>query len=159
MQDTLSNQIKVLLFNEDVLLKSQVERKECMTVQKFDYCSTRTLNHAGWPYGPSSAVSLHLLVRSELEGKERIFYRLLQSSEQQTFSLFFNATFNPDNTLKEYKGATIVAGYVIQIEDAFKSYAGEKEEENQMLMDIHILVSSIKYMGKNLHNTLFISQK
>ncbi|MEG1563170.1 MAG: hypothetical protein RR365_05520 [Bacteroides sp.] len=159
MQETLSNQIKVLLFNEDVASRSQIERKECLTVQKFDYGSTRTLNSIGWPYGPSASVTLNLLVRSELGGKERFFYDLLQSSEQHSFSLFFNAAFNPDNTLKEYKGATIFTGYVVQIEDAFQSYVKEKDEDNQMLMDIHILVSSIKYMGRKLDKTLFISQK
>lgn len=159
MQEVLSNQIKVLLFAGDVACRSQIERKECLTVEKFDYCSMRTLNHSGWPYGPSSSVSLHLLVKSELAGQEKQFYEQFKSGEQQMFSLFFNAVFNPDKTLKESKDTTVISGYIVQIEENFKSYSSEKEEEKQMMMDIHILVSFIKYMGANLNKTLYISQK
>jgi hypothetical protein len=158
MQQILSNQVKALFFMENITKGAPVPQRQCLTVQHFDYCSKRTLNKEGWPYGTSSSVILHITVKSQPDGRYKQFYQCLKSDEPLTCSLLFNATFDSARTVRDYDGAMVFTGYVVNIEETYLSHALQKKDSDQMLTDLRILVSSIEYVGANQNQTLFIIQ-
>ncbi|MDR1881986.1 MAG: hypothetical protein LBR26_04295 [Prevotella sp.] len=143
---------------ENMTKGAPIPQRQCLTVQHFDYCSKRTLNKEGWPYGPSSSIILHVTVKSQPNGRYKQFYQWLKSDEPLTCSLLFNAAFDSDRKVRDYDGAMVFTGYVVDVEETFLSHAPQKKDSRQMLTDLQILVSSIEYVGAGQNQTLFIIQ-
>ena len=72
------------------------------------------------------------------------------------YSFLFNATFNASRRLSECQDAMVVTGYVVDVEETYESALSEDGEAEQMLINAKILMSNIKYLGRerNLQLTM-----
>lgn len=150
----VSNHIKALLIAEDITETSRVAQHKCLTLQHFDYKCQRPRNEAGEPYGATVSVTLNCTLRSTDD--IRVFYDRLKSNAVFSYTCVFNAVFDAQKNLSDYEDAMIVTGYVIDVEEEFDSASGEKGDNEQMLVHVKILLSSITYVGRNNNKTLSI---
>ncbi len=153
---TLSNNIKAILIPEDFSEMARVSQDKCLTLQHFDYKCQRCRNEEGVPYGSTVSVILNCTIRT-VEGLQG-YYDCMKKNTPQAFSFIFNATFDNNRYLWDFEDAMIATGYVVDIEEDFNSATNEAGETEQILCDVKILLSNIKYIGKSSNKTLSIIQ-
>ena len=145
----LSNQLKALLVVEDITEQGvNVWRDNCFVIQHFHYDCHRRRNDAGEPYGPTVPAYLSFTVRVTSDNNGKILFERMQSHDTFPYSFLFNATFNASRRLSECQDAMVVTGYVVDVEETYESALSEDGEAEQMLIHAKILMSNIKYLGR-----------
>ena len=157
MADLLSNHLKALLLPEDILsAKQSVTRDKFLTVQDFDYKLSRTVDDMGMPFGETNSAVLTVTIRIFRSEQSKVFYERLQGNNAESFSFLFNTTFNPDQTVQDYEDAMVASGYVVDIHEKFSPATGRGGRSRQMLMSVKLLMSSVRFLGKDHEKLLQI---
>lgn len=150
MADNYSNHLKVVLVMEDICeMSDAILRSNCFTVQHFHYESRRSRNDESGVirYAEDSTV-LDITIRiNNPDGGKQLFAHM-QDQELHTYSFLFNATFKPTGRIDRYEDAMMTFGYVVDIEEDFSSNQPSGRQE-QMLMHVKLLLSSIVFMGRD----------
>lgn len=157
MAVTFSNYLKVVFVPEDICeMRDAILRENCFTVQHFNYESKRC-HDAGSSstYHSEASTKLDFTVRinTPVCGKQLLAH--MQDPEQHAYSFIFNATFKPTGRLLDYDDAMMATGYIIDIEEDFTTIQ-KKEQPEQMLMHIHLLLNAITFVGKEHNITLTV---
>ena len=154
MADYLSNQLKAVLFLEDINEGIPMRQEAGFTIQHFDYNCFRTRDKAGKPYGPSNASLMQITVKTiSADGYKELYYRL-NSTERYRFSVIFNATYDDFKILKDYADAMVVDGYIVDIEEVFDTTGNKKDG---MMLSMKILLHSLDYLGVRVDRKLVVN--
>ncbi len=161
------NEIKALVVPENILTIKSILQEFFSTVEEFHYNCLRKRNNRGMVYGPSEPVELEFCIRLNDPEDAKPYYEQLVSNEHFTFSFVFDATFNDNKVLTEYRDGMICDGYVVGIEEQYNNSqtaivnATKKmvASDEQIQLKIRLLLVSNTYIGreKNLQS-IFIHQ-
>jgi hypothetical protein len=92
-----------------------------------------------------------------------IFLMELASNNVSCFSFLFNATYGPNERLRDYEDGMVVRGYLVSAEEQYSTETSETGRYKQMLLDLKLLVSEVVYLGyeedKNLHGVFIHKNK
>ena len=154
MLEHISNQLKAVLFLEDITEGIPMRQENGFTIQHFDYNCFRTRDKVGRPYGPSNASLMQITVKTiSADGYKELYYRL-NSEERHLYSVIFNATYDEYKILKDYADAMVVNGYVVEVEEVFDTTGNKKEG---MALSMKILLHSLDYLGKRVDRKLMVN--
>lgn len=154
MADYISNQLKAVLFLEDVTEGIPMRQEAGFTVQHFDYNCFRTRDRVGKPYGPTNASLMQITVKTLSVNGYKELYSRLNSAELYPFSVIFNATYDGYKILQDYADAMVANGYIVEIEEIFDSIGRKKEG---MMLNMKILLHSLDYLGKRVNRKLLVN--
>lgn len=154
MADYISNQLKTVLYLEDITMGIPMRQVNGFTVQHFDYNCFRTRDGVGSPYGPTNASLMRITVKTLLSDGYKELYNRLKSTELYAFSVVFNATYDEFRVLKDYADAMVVNGYIVEIEEVFDTMSGKQEG---MMLNLKILLHSLEYLGKRVNRRLLVN--
>lgn len=145
---TLSNNTKVVLFNDNMVEIGTVLRGQCHVVQHYDFTLNRSRNATGEVYGLDAGSTLTLSVR--IGSKENLipFYQRLNSNEMSYFSFIFNARYDAMNIVEDYDSAIVVSGYLVDIIEEYNRHPDD--DTPQMLMHISILIRNVKHLSARI---------
>ena len=133
----------------------RILKENCLVVQNFDYQCTFKRNEKGRVYGAMESVVLSFKVRVNDPRHAMMFLMELASNNVSCFSFLFNATYGPNERLKNYEDGMVVKGYIVGAEEQYSTETSETGQYKQMLLDLRMLVSEVVYLGyekdKNLH--------
>jgi len=160
MADVLSNQLKAVFFPDDITTDagSAVFQQDCLTVRNYSSAFSRTREGRYIAGGLTTGSKLSISVRIHSSQAGKFFYESLWRDKPQSFSVLFNARFNPDGSLREYEDAMVVCGYIVDVGSAFDSAGTGAEAGTQMCMDASVLVYNVTYLGKDTNRTLTVRQ-
>ncbi len=153
MEANLSNNLKVVLFVGDFIEHKQIIRTSCYTVQSYDYDFYRNRTDLGIPFGQTIKPFVKISIKTLPKSISKMFYERLKLNDVFSFSLIFNAKYDDNKQLSNYDEAMIVSGYVVSVSENFKSRES-KESSDRMLMDITIMVRTIKFVDSYGENKL-----
>ena len=160
MATLYSNELKALLVPEDFLENPMsVLKEQCLTVQHFDYQCEHKRNASGEVYGSTEPVVLKFSIRVNSPRQARVFYNNLLSNSDLSYSFLFNATFNTYLRLENYEDGLVVNGHVVSVEENYNADKCVTGEEEQMMLDVTIMASSVTYLGreeKSNYKSVFI---
>ena len=89
MADYFSNQLKAVLFLEDITEGIPMRQAGGYTVQHFDYNCFRTRDKMGKPYGPSNASLMQIILKTiSADGYKELYHRLNTTVKGQNSWLF-----------------------------------------------------------------------
>lgn len=155
MADYLSNELKAVLFLEDITEGIPMRKEHGYTIQHFDYNYYRTRDHEGKPYGTSNTSLMDITVRTISANGYKELYQRLQSRELYPCTIVFNATYDEFQILKDYTDAMVVNGYIVEIEEVFDTI-GEKKQG--MMLSMKILLHSLDYLGTSVNRKYMVNQ-
>lgn len=154
MADYFSNQLKAVLFLEDITEGIPMRQAGGYTVQHFDYNCFRTRDKMGKPYGPSNASLMQIILKTiSADGYKELYHRL-NSQEFCPFTVVFNATYDEFRILNDYSDAMVANGYMVEIEELFDTQGSKKEG---MMLSMKILLHSLDYLGKRVNRKLMVN--
>lgn len=163
MATLLSNELKAAVILEDFLeTPKNILKENCLTVQKFDYDCVRKRTEKGNIYGAMNPVLLSFSVRVNDTLHALKFFKAITSNEVSSITFLFNATYDENNRLKDYEDGMVIKAYVVGTEEIYKTEYTEKEQIQQMLLNVKLLVSSVTYIGSEDKSNLkgvFIKKK
>ena len=155
-----SNELKAIIVADDFLENPMnILKDNCLTVQRFEYLCEHKRNAAGEVYGPTEPVILKLSVRVNSPRHTKVFFRHLLSNDRYSYSILFNATFNTYLRLENYEDGLVVNGHVVSVEENYNADKSITGEEEQMMLDVIIMASSVTYLGreeKSNYKSVFI---
>ena len=155
-----SNELKAIIVADDFLENPMnILKDNCLTVQRFEYLCEHKRNAAGEVYGPTEPVILKLSVRVNSPRHTKVFFRHLLSNGYYSYSILFNASFNTNQRLSNYEDGLVVNGYVVSVEENYNADKSITGEEEQMMLDVIIMASSVTYLGreeKSNYKSVFI---
>lgn len=154
MAEYISNQLKAVLFLEDITEGIPMRQEAGLTIQHFDYNCFRTRDKVGKPYGPSNASLMQITVKTLSADGYKELYQRLNSLEQYPFSVIFNATYDEFKILQDYADAMLVNGYIVEIDELFDSANSKKEG---MTLNMKLLLHSLDYLGKRVNRKLVVN--
>lgn len=148
MNTIYSNELKSIVIADNILEGSMnVLKENCMTVQHFDYQCRHKRNEANSVYGVSEQVILKFTVRINSSRHAPVFYHFLNSNQPHNFSFLFNATYNANQRMSDYEDGMVVNGYVVHIEENYNTQTEGRNNMEQILMTVTLLVCSVIYLG------------
>lgn len=154
MADYFSNQLKAVLFLEDITEGIPMRQADGYTVQHFDYHCFRTRDKMGKPYGPSNASLMQITLKTiSADGYKELYHRL-NSPELCPFTVVFNATYDEFRILKDCSDVMVANGYVVEVEELFDTQGDKKDG---MLLSLKILLHSLDYLGKRVNRKLMVN--
>ena len=154
MADYFSNQLKAVLFLEDINEGIPMRQEAGFTIQHFDYNCYRTRDKEGKPYGPSNASLMQVTVKTLSAAGYKELYNRLNSTDLYPFTLIFNAVYDSNKILKDYADAMVASGYIVEIEEKFDTIGYKKEG---MMLNMKILLQSLDYLGKRVNRELVVN--
>ena len=154
MLEYMSQQLKAVMFLEDINEGIPARQENGFTIQHFDYSCFRSRNKMGIPYGPSNASLMLITLKTISSDGYKELYQRLNSMEQYDFSLIFNATYDDYRILQDYEDAMIAHGYVVEIEELFDT---TDTQHNGMTLYMKILLHSLDYIGSRVDRQLFVN--
>ena len=154
MLEYMSQQLKAVMFLEDINEGIPARQENGFTIQHFDYSCFRSRNKMGIPYGPSNASLMLITLKTISSDGYKELYQRLNSMEQYDFSLIFNATYDDYRILQDYEDAMIAHGYVVEIEELFDT---TDTQHNGMTLNMKILLHSLDYIGSKMEKRLFVN--
>lgn len=154
MLEYMSQQLKAVMFLEDISEGIPARQENGFTIQHFDYSCFRSRNKMGIPYGPSNASLMLITLKTISSDGYKELYQRLNSMEQYDFSLIFNATYDDYRILQDYEDAMIAHGYVVEIEELFDT---TDTQHNGMTLNMKILLHSLDYIGSRVDRQLFVN--
>ena len=163
MARLFSNELKAVVVTEDLIeMPANILKENCLTVQKFDYDCVRKRTQKGGVYGAINPVILSFSIRVNNQLHALRFIKAIASNLTATLSFLFNTTFDPRMRLKDYEDGMVVNGYVVGLEEIYKTDSNESGEFHQMLLNVKMLISTVTYLGNEENNDLkgvFINHK
>ena len=139
--------LKAVLFNNNLAeVGGSVIQSKCLTVQDYHYHCYRERNEKGEPYGGFLSEYLTFSIILSDPYASKYFYQCMDRNEYLPFSFIFNASFNDNERLKNYDDALIVYGCVTNVEEKF--WDGDAGGEEQLLLHVKMLLSSMIFVGK-----------
>ena len=159
-----SKELKAVVTLDNVLDGAKrVLKENCLVVQNFDYQCTFKRNENGRVYGAMESVILSFRVLVNDPRHAMIFLMELASNNVSCFSFLFNATYGPNERLRDYEDGMVVRGYLVSAEEQYSTETSETGRYKQMLLDLKLLVSEVIYLGyeedKNLHGVFIHKNK
>ena len=149
-----SNQLKAVLFLEDVAEGIPMRQEAGYTIQHFDYNFFRTRDKVGRPYGPSNASLMQITIKTLSADGYKELYSRLNSIERYAFSVIFDASYDAFKILQDYADGMVVDGYVVEIEEVFDTTGNKKDG---MILSMKILLHSLDYLGKRVERKLMVN--
>lgn len=144
-----SNQLKAVLFPDTFLEESSnVNKRNCYTVQHFSYKCQRNRNEAGIPYGDTVPSEMQFTIRLTSTDDGKRFYNQMQQNEYFDYTFLFNATYNASGVLQSYEDVMVVSGYVVDVWVDYDNMIQSDGTEEQVLLKVNLLLCSVKYFGK-----------
>jgi len=160
MATLYSNELKAIIVADNFLDNPKnVLKENCLTIQRFEYLCEKKRNALGEVYGPMEPVILKLSVRVNSPRHTKVFYKNLLANERYSYSILFNATFNTYLRLENYEDGLVVNGHVVSVEENYNADKCVTGEEEQMMLDVTIMASSVTYLGreeKSNYKSVFI---
>ena len=158
MADNYSNYLKAILFLGDISeTNAGISRHNCFTVQHFDYKSKRYRsqdNKINYHAEEPTVLDFTIRINTAETGKE--LFSQIKQQESFSYSFLFNATFNAMSSLENYEDALVAGGHIIDIEEEFGTETN-KEQQEQMLMHVKLLLNTITFIGKQRNLVLSIN--
>jgi hypothetical protein len=159
-----SKELKAVVTLDNVLDGAKrVLKENCLVVQNFDYQCSLKRNEKGRVFGAMESVILSFRVRVNDPRHAMIFLMELASNNVSCFSFLFNATYGPNERLRDYEDGMVVRGYLVSAEEQYSTETSETGRYKQMLLDLKLLVSEVIYLGyeedKNLHGVFIHKNK
>ena len=149
MPRVLSNQLKALLVMNDITEEGvSVWQNNCFTVQHFSYNCNRQRNDLGIPYGPTLPSYLDFTVRIADNDSAKLFFERMGISSTFPYSFLFNANFSGQRRLSDCEDAMVAQGYLIELDEAYDNSADSDGAREQMLIRGRLLLSHIRYVGR-----------
>ena len=149
MPRVLSNQLKALLVLDDVTEDGvSVWQNNCFTVQHFSYQCNRQRNEAGSPYGPTLPSYLTFTVRIAENDSARLLFERIGMGKTFSYSFLFNASFSAQRRLSDCEDAMVAQGYLVELDESYDSDANNAGAQEQMLIRGRLLLSHIRYVGR-----------
>ena len=155
MADYFSNQLKAVLFLEDITEGVPMRQAEGYTIQHFDYNYYRTRDHEGNPYGGSNTSLMDITIKTISADGYKELYRRLHSRELYSCTIVFNATYDGFRILESYADAMVVNGYIVEIEEVFDTMTKKRQG---MMLSMKILLHSLDYLGTRLNRKYLVNQ-
>ena len=155
MADYFSNQLKAVLFLEDITEGVPMRQAEGYTIQHFDYNYYRTRDHEGNPYGGSNASLMDITIKTISADGYKELYRRLHSRELYSCTIVFNATYDGFRILESYADAMVVNGYIVEIEEVFDTMTKKRQG---MMLSMKILLHSLDYLGTRVNRKYLVNQ-
>ena len=159
-----SKELKAVVTLDNVLDGAKrVLKENCLVVQNSDYQCSLKRNEKGRVFGAMESVILSFRVRVNDPRHAMIFLMELASNNVSCFSFLFNATYGPNERLRDYEDGMVVRGYLVSAEEQYSTETSETGRYKQMLLDLKLLVSEVIYLGyeedKNLHGVFIHKNK
>lgn len=159
MAKLLSNQLKAVLFLEDMLdTHSPIYQSQCLTVQQFSYQFHRSRDEYGVPFGPTVSVLMEFAVRVVQPTDDKIFYERMRGIHPFPYTFIFNATFNEQRQMTGYEDSMVVHGHVVDLEEVYSDQPLANGTTDQMLVNVKLLLSDVTYEGNTANRLLVISK-
>lgn len=140
----VSNNIKAVIFNDNMVDIGYVQRHQCYVVQHYDFTLNRSRNATGTVYGFDAGSMLMLTVRIGQMQNLIPFYQRLESKDLSYFSFIFNGVYDETNILNRYDSAILVSGYLVDICEEYERY--KSDNSSHMMLHLSILIRSVKYL-------------
>lgn len=152
MPERYSNYLKAILFPENICeMSAGILRNQCFTVQHFNYESRRSRSEGGrTTYHAEEASVLDFTIRILTPESDKLLLSHMKEQQPHDYSFLFNATFKSTDRIESYEDALVTSGYIIDIEEVFKS-VNDGNQTDQMLMHVKLLLNGITFVGKQ-HN-------
>ena len=155
MANLLSNELKAVVILEDLIeTPDNILKENCLTVQKLNYDCVRKRNQKGIVYGATNPVLMTFTVRVNRNPQATKFFKAVLSNLTVDFSFLFNATYDNNLRLKDYDEGMVVNGYVVGVEEVYKTDPNANGQTDQMLLNVTLLVCSVTYLGSNSDSNL-----
>ena len=139
---------------------TNIYQDECMTLQNYEYVCARNRDHEGKPYGVTKNAILKVTVRVSNMAHSNTLYSRLSATDSREWTIVFNAKYDSETKkLTSYDAGMVMRGHVVSIEEVCNTSAHQMDEDNQMILKVSILLSSITYLGKTANITLPITEK
>ena len=149
MPRVLSNQLKALLVLDDITDEGvSVWQNNCFTVQHFSYQCNRQRNEAGVPYGPTLPSYLDFTVRVSENDSAKLLFERIGISKTFPYSFLFNASFSTQRRLSDCEDGMVAQGYLVELDESYDSAANNGGTQEQMLIRGRLLLSHIRYVGR-----------
>ena len=147
MAEIYSNHLKVVFTPEDICeMRDAILREKCFTVQHFNYESKRR-HGASSTYHTEDSTILNFTVRINTPDDGKQLFAHMLDQESHAYSFLFNATFKPLGRIDNYEDAMMATGCIVDIVEEFNSTPNADMQE-QMLMHVKLLLTSITFVGK-----------
>ena len=143
-----SNELKAVVILANIIDNPQsILKEQCFTVQKFDYSCVYKRTEKGDIYGAMNPVVMTFTVRVGDELDALKFIKALAENELTSLSFFFDATFDTNLRLKDYKEGMVMVGHVVGVEENYSTEKDQSGEDQQMLLNVKLLISMVTYLG------------
>jgi hypothetical protein len=151
-----SKELKAVVTLDNVMDGSKrVLKENCLVVQDFDYECTLKRNEQGKVYGTMEPVILSFKIRVNDPRHAVMFLMEMASNNVCCFSFLFNATYGPNERLRDFEDGMVMKGYIVGAEEQYSTETSDTGRFRQMQLDLKLLVSEVVYLGyeedKNLH--------
>lgn len=154
MAEIFSNQLKAVLFLGDVNELAALRQENGYTVQHLDYESFRSRDKSGQPYGLINASLANITLRSISGEGYKDLYNILKDRECHAFSVLYNITYKDDRLVESYDTATVLYGYIVEIEEIFDT---NHKKGQGMILNMKILLHDVSYIGSNTQRRLVVN--
>lgn len=145
----VSNHIKGILYLGNMLEDVQIEQKRCFTIQHFDYNYRSMLSSRSNLMNANEESIMNISIRVLPDMMMNSLYEAYDMNTRVILSVIFNGEFDDMDNLSLYDNAIIVEGYLIQLSEQFERSTLQEGESNRALMDIKVIMHSIKYVSNN----------
>lgn len=154
----MSNELKAVVAVADLQENVGILRDQCMSVQHFSYGCSYRRDDKGRTYRSSLPAMLDFSVRVNAAELARPFYRQMTRNDRCALSFIFNATFTDAKRLDDYADAMVALGYIVDVQEDFRSAAHSGSDEEQILVHVRMQVHSITYVRESETKTLAFVQ-
>ena len=153
------NELKAVVVMADIREEGgSITRDKCMSVEHFDYRLERKRDYEGRTYAGNEQAMLCFTVRLNSAEQAKPFYEQMTSQENSPLTFIFNAFYSETKRLTDYDDALVVEGYVVDVEEDFRSAILNNPNEEQIVLRARVLTHSITYIGAGNNKTIYIVQ-
>lgn len=153
------NELKAVVVMADLREEGKsITRDKCMSVEHFDYRLEHKRDYDGRTYTGNESAMLRFSVRINGAEQAKPFYEQMTSQENIPLTFIFNAFYSDTKHLMDYDDAMVVDGYVVDIQEEFRSAILNDPNEEQIILHARVLTRSITYIGQENNKTIYIVQ-
>lgn len=142
---------KAQLYMDSIHDQQSVLVNNCMTIQRYEYCFTKSRKkngdvYNGNPLGSVMYITLNVGSKDSL----KVFYSRTKMFTSSLLSIIFHPIFNEHGIMTTYANAMLIDGSIVSIDE---QYDGEEAfNGSQMTIKIGILVQGISYKSHGGYN-------
>lgn len=153
------NELKAVVTMCNILEgEKSITRDNCMSVEHFDYRLERKRDYNGRTLTGNEPTFLNFSVRINAAEQAKPFYDQMTKQDNATWTFLFNASYSDTKRLTDYYEAMVVDGYVVDIQEDFRSAILNDPDEQQVILRARVLTRSITYIGQDCNKTIYITQ-